>query len=349
MKKKITILLCLIIMTAILTACAGGIPEPNTIIATEPAAAATQSAVNPTPPPAALPVELPVTPPAEAEAEPRPRPEADREGYPITLPETINTILSIGPSITEVLVALGAADRIIGIDMFSEDVEGLPEGISARLSIVGLDAEYIVSLMPDLVFISGMTRLSGYDDPLAPVSAAGITVIYMPSSTSVTAIMEDIRFMAAVLDEQETGEAIISDMQAEIDEITEIAANIQTSRTVYFELSAAPWMVSFGRGTFLNEMIELLGAENIFTDAESWISVSDETLIDLNPDVILTSTDWLDDPIGEIKQRPGFSAITAVQNGDIFRICTASSNRPNHNIVRALREMAVAVFPEYFG
>ena len=346
MKKKITILLCLIIMTAVLGACAGDIPEPNAIIATEPAATAPQSAATPTPPPAALPVELPVTPPAETG--PRPRPEVDREGYPITLPETINTILSIGPSNTEVLVALGAADRIIAVDMFSEDVEGLPDGISARLSIVGLDAEYVVSLMPDLVFITGMARVSGDDDPLAPVSAAGITVIYMPSSTSIAAIIEDIRFMSAVLEEHEAGEAIISDMQAEIDEITEIAANIQTSRTVYFELSPAPWMVSFGQGTFLNEMIELLGAENIFSDAEGWISVSDEVLIDLNPDVILTSTDWLDDPIGEIKQRPGFGAITAVINGDIFQICTASSNRPNHNIVRALREMAVAVFPEYF-
>jgi iron complex transport system substrate-binding protein len=107
-------------------------------------------------------------------------------------------------------------------------------------------------------------------------------------------------------------------------------------------------MFSSGTGTFLHEMIELAGAENIFADQISWIAVTDEMLLQANPDVILTSTDFLDDPIAEIMGRPGFHAITAVQTGNVHRIDTASSSRPSPNLTRALREIAQAIFPEYF-
>jgi len=283
------------------------------------------------------------------ETEQQLREMVDREGYAITVPTEINTIVTIGPSTTEMIIGLGLADKIISADRFSADVEGLPAGVVADFGIMDLDAEYLVNLMPDVIFITGMARGGGTDDPIAPVSAAGITVIYMPNSINVAGIIDDIRFVADVMNAIDAGERIISTMQAEIDAIAAIAANITTTRTVYFEISPAPWMFSFGTGTFLNEMLELLGATNIFADQDGWLGVADEILLALNPDVILTSTDFLPDPIGEILDRPGFDVITAVQNGDVFVIDTASSSRPTHNITKALRQMAEAIFPEYFG
>ena len=272
----------------------------------------------------------------------------DREGHTITAPAEIKSIVTIGPSATEIIIGLGFAEKIISTDRFSSDVEGLPAGVSAEFDMMNLDAEFIINLMPDVIFITNMTKGGGEDDPLAPVSAAGIAVIYIPISLSIAAIMEDIRFIAAVMKADEAGEALISAMQAEIDEITSIASGITQTRTVYFEISPAPWMTSSGSGTFLNEMIELVGATNIFANQNGWIPVTDEILLELNPDVILTSTDFLPDPIGEILQRPGFNVITAIQNGDVFPIDTASSNQPSQNITRALRKIAAAVFPEYF-
>jgi iron complex transport system substrate-binding protein len=170
----------------------------------------------------------------------------------------------------------------------------------------------------------------------------------IPSSTSIEGIKEDILFIAAVMGVNAEGEEIIAEMEREIDAIRAIGNAITNKRTVYFEISPAPWMFSFGSNTFLNEMIELLGATNIFADQNGWIPVSEEVLLELDPDVILTSTDFIPDPIGEIKGRPGFDALTAVQNGDVFTINTAASNRPSHNITRAMKEIAEAVFPEYF-
>ncbi|MCL2202435.1 MAG: ABC transporter substrate-binding protein [Defluviitaleaceae bacterium] len=339
LKKRslITLLGLLLIMAMIFTACGGNNSTP---VATPSPSPSPTAEATPSPTPAA-------TPTPEEPAPARVRPDTDREGYAISLPDEINTIISIGPSNTEILVALGLSDRIIAADMFSADVVGIPDRISTELDMMGLDAEYIVNLMPDLVLITGMTRVGG-DDPLAPVSAAGITVIYMPISVSIAAIMEDIRFIAAVMEANEAGEGIISTMQGSIDEIGQIAATIAETRTVYFEVSPAPWMFSFGTETFLNEMIELVGATNIFAGQVGWIPVTDEVLLEANPDVILTSTDFLDDPLGEIMERPGFNVITAVQNGDVFQIDANASNRPSHNIVIALRQIAEAVFPEYF-
>jgi len=343
-KRNIITFLTLLIMVAalaILTACSSNESEPQEETPTPTTEATPEPTPDPTP-----------EPEQEPELEPEPqitRPETDREGFPLTLPDEINTIAAIGPSTTEILVGLGFANRIITTDMFSADVVGLPAGVVADFGIMDLDAEFIVNLMPDVIFVTGMARGGGADDPLAPVSAAGITVIYMPTSTSIAAIIEDIRFVAAVMDAYETGEVIITRMLDEISEIAQIATTITETRTVYFEISPAPWTVSFGTGTFLNEMMEIVGATNVFADQEGWISVSDEILLELNPDIILTSTDFIPNPIEEIMERPGFDAITAVQNGNVFSIDTASSNRPTHNITRALREIATAVFPEYFN
>jgi len=267
----------------------------------------------------------------------------NRDGDIFTVPTQIDTIVTLGPSKAEILVALGFGERIVATDRFAYDIVGLGEGVAREFGIMDPDAEYIVNLMPDIIFVSGPA--AGVEEPLAPVIAAGITVISMPTSTTVAGIIEDIRFVAAVMGDYDAGEVLISTMQAEIDEIAQIAETISEVRTVYFEV--AP-LFSLGSGTFLNELIELAGARNIFTEQQGWIPVDAEVVIYANPDVIITSTNFLDDPIAEILERPGFDAITAVQSGNVFPIDTATSNRPTHNITRALRYIAIAVYPEYF-
>ncbi|MCL2367276.1 MAG: ABC transporter substrate-binding protein [Oscillospiraceae bacterium] len=332
MRKLISIFLGLICVL-LLAACAGG---------TAPA----------TPSPPSLPAEItpasPDTPTSEPPVqESRNRPDVDREGFAITLPDEINTIVSIGPSVTEVLMALGKGDKIIAADRFSDDIPGLAEGI-AVLDLLLVDAEYLIRLNPDIIFVTGLTRARDDDNPLRLVSDAGITIAYVPTSVSIEAIIEDIRFIAAVMDAHDMGENIISDMQAQLEEIRQIATAITESRTVYFEISPAPSIWSLGSNTFINEMIELIGAVNIFSDKDGWASVADEALLQANPDVIITSVNFIDNPIEEIMNRPGWGAITAVQNGDIFQATTNYVNRANHNIINGLREIAAAVYPDYF-
>jgi iron complex transport system substrate-binding protein len=272
----------------------------------------------------------------------------DREGNAITLPENIDRIISMGPSNTEVLVMLGCGDKIIAADEYSDNVPGIEPGIS-QFSMMTPDGEQIISLEPDVIFVTGMSKSDGVD-PLKPVADAGVCIIYMPSSSSIEGIKEDVRYIAEVMDAAPKAEEVIAQMEQDIEEIAQISAGITDKKSVYFEIAAAPNAYSFGSGVFLHEMIELIGAENIFADQTDWMSVADEAVLSADPDVILTTVDYLDDPIAEIKGRPGWSELSAVKNDAVYSIDTDASNRPSPNIVKALKQMAAAVYPdEYAG
>jgi len=271
----------------------------------------------------------------------------DREGNPIALPEEIGKIITMGPSNTEILAALGFGDRIIATDEYSGNVPGISPGIS-YLDMLFPDGEQIIALQPDAIFVTGMGKETTGDDPLNLVSATGVCVIYIPSSSSIAGIKEDIKFIAAVMGVQQKGEEIVSEMESAIESVRTTGQAVMDKKKVYFEISAAPWMYSFGYGVFLHEMIEILGATNIFADQAGWFSVADEVVLAADPDVILTSVDYIDDAVGEIMSRPGWGGIAAVKEGAVYYIDTDASNRPSHNIVKALLEMARAVYPELY-
>ena len=272
-----------------------------------------------------------------------------RQESSVPASDQLNRIISIGPSNTEILVALGFGEKIIAADTFSEGIEGIASGISIY-SMMSLDLEHIINQEPDIVFVTGLTFVDGDEEPLRMVSAMGIPVIYIHTSNSIADVIGDIRRIAEVMGAEAEGALIVSAMEREINRISQIAATIPQSerRTVYFEISPAPFMYSFGRGTYLNEMIELTGGENIFYNRESWMAVPDEILLAANPDVIISSVDFVEDPVTEILGRPGWSSITAVQNRSVYTVNANHSNRPSQNIILALGEIAKAIYPEYY-
>jgi iron complex transport system substrate-binding protein len=105
-------------------------------------------------------------------------------------------------------------------------------------------------------------------------------------------------------------------------------------------------MMSFGKDSFIDDMISVIGARNIFGDEDWLVMPSAEAVIKQNPDVILTNVNYIDDPIREIKNRPGFAHISAVINDCIYQIDNDSSSRPSSRIILALRQMSEAIYPE---
>lgn len=270
----------------------------------------------------------------------------DRLGNPITLPDTIEKVLVAGPSNAEILVGLGYGDKIVAADVYSKNVEGLPDGI-AMFDMTAPDVESILAIKPDVIFATAMVQTAG-DDVYKPFRDAGICVIYIPSSNSIAEIKEDIRYIAAVMGDVSKSDAVIQEMESEISAIQEIGKTITDKKKVYFEIAAAPDMYSFGGGVFLNEMIEIIGAENVLKDQKEWINVSAESILESNPDVILTSVNYIDDPVSEIKSRPGWETLTAVKENAVYYIDTDASNNPSQHIVKALKEMAKAVYPDKY-
>jgi iron complex transport system substrate-binding protein len=213
------------------------------------------------------------------------------------------------------------------------------------------DAEVIINLEPDIIIASGHNPTGTGEDPFKLLRETGISVVYITMSASIDEIYNDIAFIADILQAQKEGERLINSMKTQIDEISQTAAkeaeqmtaNTENKTTVYFEISAAPDMMTFGKGSYINDMISVIGARNIFEDENWLVTPGAEAVISRNPDVILTNVNYIDDPIGEIKSRPGFNHINAVKNNRIYQIDTDSSVRPSSRIILALRQMSQVV------
>ena len=288
----------------------------------------------------------PSTPPSQAEVSTETPsiialPTTDPAGYDIVVPEKI---VSLAPSITEILIEMGYADKLVAVDLQSKNIENLPEGLE-YFELMSPDAERLAAMKPDIIYASTISIGNG-SDVLSPLKELGISVVYIPSSDSIDGIYKDIEFIAATLQNQIEGDRIVAEMRERIEEIRSLSETITDKKTVYFEISAAPYMYSFGKGVFLDEMIEIIGAENLLADQEGWISVSEELILSKNPQVILTNVNYIENSVEEIKTRAGWDSVEAVKNGEIYYIDNMSSSLPNHNIVKALEEMLRAVYPE---
>ena len=271
----------------------------------------------------------------------------DRTGRAVSISGPINRIISMAPSNTEIIVDLGLAGKLVAIDHYSENISGLAAGIP-RLDFSFPDAEVIIGLKPDVIIANGHNTTISGDDPFRLLREMGIPVAYLSMSRSVNDIYEDIIFIADLLQERERGQELVISMKERVDAIARTAARAQTRRSVYFEISAMPEMFTFGKGSFLDDMITTIGAANIFGNDDWILSPSAEAIIERNPDVILTNVDYIDDPIGELKKRPGFNYINAVIHNRVYRIDTDSSVRPSAHITLALEQMARAVYPEVY-
>ncbi len=271
----------------------------------------------------------------------------DREGNEVTMPNKIERIISTAPSNTEILVGLGLSDKLVAIDTYSSDVEGIQSDVE-KIDFLNPDAETIIGLEPDLIIASGHNKSGASDDPFKLVKEAGISVVYIPSSESIQGIYDDINFIADITNTEEKGQEIVDTMKNQINEISAKAKDIKDKKKVYFEIGPSPNLYSFGNSTFLNEMIEIIGAENIFKDENGWTSPSAESIIDKNPDVILTNVNYIDNPVEEIKSREGWQDITAIKDNQVYLIDKNSSSRPSQHIIKALNEMAKAIYPNVY-
>ena len=275
-------------------------------------------------------------------------PTVDPSGASISIPEDIDSIVVLAPSLAETVVALGWGDKIIGYDLNSVGLTGLPTDVPT-FDTLNPDVEQLVALAPDVLLVSSLS-LYDQEAPYQPLIDAGVCVICVPTSESIDGVKSDITFLAAALSVPEAGQALLDELNNQLDELAATAASIpqEERRSVYFEISAAPYMYSTGGDTYLNEMIELIGGVNVLADQAGWISVEGETVVAANPDVIFTNVNYLYDPVAEILGRDGWSCVSAVINEDVYCIDNMASSLPNQNIVVAMRQMAAALYPDYF-
>ncbi|AEF85928.1 periplasmic binding protein [Treponema primitia ZAS-2] len=271
----------------------------------------------------------------------------DRGGNSVAISGPVNKVISTAPSSTEILVDLGLADKLTAIDKYSLGVRGVNQDLPL-IDFFFPDAEVIIGLNPDVIISNGHNKIGAGDDPFKLIREAGISVVYIPLSSDIDGICGDIEFIADLMNVPDRGKELVRSFKSQIDEIAAIGNTIEDKKTAYFEISPAPELVTIGRNTYLHEMMTIIGTVNIFSDQIGVIFPGAESILERNPDVIITNIQERYNPVGEIKNREGFEYINAVKNNAIYLVDTNSAARPSARIVLALRQMAKAVYPDKY-
>lgn len=257
-------------------------------------------------------------------------------------------IISLAPSVSESLFAIGAGDLVVGRTEFCDfpaEVELLPT--IGGFSIKSISIEAILDLEPDLV-IGGSTIQA---EIIAVLETAGINA-FVIQPESVEDILDSLELLGAVTNRQEGANVLLMDMQSRIDAVSEIVSTIPEEErlTVFYEVWHEPLMTTTLQ-TFIGELIQLAGGTNIFADIEeAYPSVSAEQILEANPDVILGPSNHGDQlTVEAISSREGWQDLSSVQNEAIYLIDGNIISRSGPRIVDALEMIASALYPEYFG
>ncbi len=246
-------------------------------------------------------------------------------------------IVALSASDCEILFAVGAGEKLVGRSMYA-DYPAEAMGIPAVDEGGEVNIEQIISLDPDLVLVSGYNQS---EDQISALRRAGLTVAYTDGkagSGSIEGVYRVIALIAALSGCEENGRAVIDSMKAVFSQISNTSHS--EDRSVYFEVSPLEYgLWSAGKATFIHEIAEIVGVKNIFEDTENFCAVSEEQVIDRDPDNIITLTVSYDgsDPAEEIMSRPGWEAVSAVKSGKVLNMPDNELTRPGPRLADAAR------------
>ena len=243
----------------------------------------------------------------------------DRE---VTLTGPITRIVALEPSDCEILCALGCEEALVGRGKYCDYPASLLE-LPAVASGANTNLEEILALEPQVVVMSDMAHT---EEQVKLLVENGVQVIGTDAD-SIAEVYEAIRLLAGVMAKTAEGEAIIADMQATFDDIA--SKSEKTDKTIYFEVMPLEWgLWSAGTGTFMHELAELCGMQNAFADIEGWQSVSQEQVIERNPDYIVLVTGMGEAAPDEVKAREGWGSMDAIVNNAIYNADSYEMTRP---------------------
>jgi len=262
-------------------------------------------------------------------------------------------IVSMAPSTTEILFALGLGDRVVGVTDYCNyppEVNELKE--RDRLTVIGgywtPDVEKIVALGPDLVI--GYASVPSHVDVAERLESMNVTVLLL-FPRYLNDVLDNIVLVGRACGKLREAQELVDQLKARVESVVERVRGLPKVR-VYFELWFDPLM-SVGPGTFIDELIGLAGGENIFHDSQSpWPIVDSEQVITRNPDVIVLPDAYMSDynvSIEQVKSRPGWQVINAVKNDKIYFIDDDTIFRPGPRLVDALEALAKYLHPEAFS
>jgi iron complex transport system substrate-binding protein len=271
----------------------------------------------------------------------------DVRGHEIVLDAPARRVVSIAPSGTEIVFALGAGSVLIGRDVWSDH----PEAARAIPSIGDVyprpNFEAILELSPDLVLAAGVTS----QDVAAAFEAIGLRVWLGAPARSMRVAFDDIRRIGALLGLDDRAALLVRDLERRVGVIQGLVAG-RARRRVFYEIDGSdpsrPWTA--GTGTLIDEIIDIAGGENIARrGGEAWFAMSLEAIIIADPELVLVGTSRdTSVRLTDVARRPGWKDLAAVRAGRIHTVSDDVVSRPGPRLVDALEAFARLFHPELF-
>ncbi|MBI4928065.1 MAG: ABC transporter substrate-binding protein [Anaerolineae bacterium] len=273
----------------------------------------------------------------------------DGLGGELTLSAPAQRVVSLAPSNTEILFAVGAGKQTVA----REDFSNFPEEAAALPSVGGnmgsYDLESMVSLTPDLVLASPLTS----PESIQAIQDLKLPLLVVPNPKNLAELYANLELVGKLTGHDAEAKTLVESLKAREAKALEVAAKATEKPLVFYELDATepakPW--TSGPGTFIDLLIGLAGGQNVGASLQGeWAQISQEELIVQNPDLILLGDALYGGVTPEqVAARPGWEAIKAVQNNRVQTFNDDLVSRPGPRLVDGLVELVKVLHPELAG
>lgn len=268
----------------------------------------------------------------------------DDTGREVTLDAQPERIVSLLPSNTEILFAVGAGNQVVGVTSYCNyPAEATTHDQVGGITNKSLSVETIVALEPDLILAS-----ASQEEIIPILEDSGLTVLVLDPATF-NDIFANIEMVGQATGHTDQATSLADDLRQRVTAVTNKVDGATTRPTVFYEVWHDPLMTG-GPNTFIGQLITLAGGESIFADvADDWPQVSTEVIVARNPEVILGPDSHAEElTIEKINGRAGWDNIAAVQNERIYMLNGDAISRPGPRIVDMLEEAARNLHPDLF-
>ena len=267
----------------------------------------------------------------------------DQVGRNITVPDHPQRIISLAPSITEVVYDLEAEERLVGVTQYS-DYPSQARGLPKVGSYVRLDLEKIVSLKPELCLAIKDGNPKHIIDKIVEL---GIPV-YVIDPRNLEQTMDSISRIGGLLNAEKVADRLVDDMRKRIVGVQELVRKTPYRPRVFFQIDAEP-LVSAGSKTFIHELIELAGGINSAAGEDPYPRYSWEDILILQPDIIfISSMAGGLDPKELLLTWDKWDQLSAVANSRIYVVDADLFDRPTPRLIDGLEIIAEIIHPEVF-
>ncbi|MBR2527414.1 MAG: ABC transporter substrate-binding protein [Blautia sp.] len=268
----------------------------------------------------------------------------DMMGRELTLEKPVSRIVALTAADCEILYALGAGDLLVGRGEYCDyppevmDVPSVQSGADTNI-------EQLIALEPEVLLMGTMAQSQ---EQIASLEDAGIKVL-VSDAQDIEGVYTAVSMIGSLVGKEAEAEEIVSGMKASFEELETMTEKEET-QTVYFEVSPLEYgLWAAGSGTFMNEIAQMIGLKNIFDDVEGWGSVSEEQVIERDPDYIVTISMYFGEgptPVEEILSRQGWENITAIRNEKILNLQNNELSRPTPRLVDGAKMLYDFVYEE---